>query len=55
MKEKLQDKTLKSSRRIQILTIAPASWSGAKVADFFCVSEYMVRGKLENLQKQRAS
>ena len=43
MKEKLQDQILESSRRIQILTIAPASWSRAKLADFFGVSEYMVR------------
>ena len=43
MKEKLQDKTLNIRWKIQILTIAPASWSRAEVAKFFNVSEYMVR------------
>ena len=43
MKEKLQDKTLNIRWKIQILTIAPASWSRADVAKFFNVSEYMVR------------
>ena len=42
MKEKLSDKTLKTSRVVQILTIAPQSWSCAKIAEYFNVSAYLV-------------
>ena len=43
MREKLNEKSLANSRKIQILTLAPESWSRASVAKFFNVSEYMVR------------
>ena len=43
MKEKLNDKTLKTSQKIKILTLSPESWSRSKVASFFNVSEYIVR------------
>ena len=42
MKKPLSDTTLKTSLIIQILTIAPQSWSRSKVANFFNVSEYLV-------------
>ena len=43
MKEKLDDKSLKTSQKIKVLKIAPESWSRTKVASFFNVSEYFVR------------
>ena len=43
MKEKFSDKSLANNRKIQILTLAPASWPRASVATFFNVSEHMVR------------
>ena len=43
MKEKLADTNLKTREKIQVLTTAPESWSRAKIAQFFNVSEYVVR------------
>lgn len=35
MKDKLNEKYLKTSQKIKIITIAPESWSRTKVASFF--------------------
>ena len=62
MKEKLNDKSLKTSQKTEIMTFAPESWSRTKVASFFNVSEYVARealkvksskGVLELLDKKR--
>ena len=42
MKEKLKG-TLTTSEKIQLMTLAPASWSHEKVRENFGVSEYIVR------------
>ena len=42
IKEKLSDSTLKTREKIQILTLAPKSWSIAKVIQFFDVTKYQV-------------
>ncbi len=42
MKEKL-DAGLSSREKIQLMTLAPASWSRQKVSQYFGVSEYIVR------------
>ena len=52
MKEKLSDKTLKTSRVVQIHLNAPESWSHAKIAEYFNVSEYLVR-ESRNLAKTK--
>lgn len=51
MKEKLTDKSLKTSQKMQVLTMAP-DWLRAQVAKFFNVSEYMVR-KARKLAKEK--
>ena len=43
LKEKLDDDSIKSNRKIQLLTIAPFSWSRKKISEYFNVSEYMVK------------
>ena len=43
IKEKLNDRELKKSRKIQILTMVPESWSIKKVVSFFNVSDHMIR------------
>ena len=43
MKEKLNDKSLKTSQKIKIITIPPESWCKTKVASFVNVSEFVVR------------
>ena len=43
MKEKLNNKPLKTSQKIKIMLIAPESCSRTKVARFFNVSDYVVR------------
>ena len=43
MKEKLNDKSLKTSQKIENITIAPKYWSSTKVASFYNFFEYVVR------------
>ena len=43
VKEKLSDASLKSSEKIQILTLAPSNWSKEKTAAFFNVTDYQVK------------
>ena len=50
MKENLPDKTLSTRQKLQVLTIAPASWPRRKVIKFFNVSEYMVQKNLLGLK-----
>ena len=51
MKEKLDDKSLKMSKKIQVLTMAP-DWSRASVAQLFYVTEYIVR-EVRRLVKEK--
>ena len=50
MKEKLNDKSLKTSQKIKIITIALESWSRTKVGSFFNVSECTELEKLKTLR-----
>ena len=43
MKEKLKEKSLSTSLKIQVLTMAPLDWQRQRVANFFQVSDYLVR------------
>ena len=42
IKDKLNDNSLQTRQKVQILTIAP-DWLRTRVAEYFNVSEYMVR------------
>ena len=52
IKEKLSDKSMKVPEKIQILTLAPKSWSIPNVMQFFDVTEYQVRESRKILESK---